>query len=85
MGKSREQTRDLLGEPSMVRDELPATVWLFDGGGCTLEVFFYMDMKDRDFRALSYGVSAGGKPASGSEAAGCLGRLKAKRDARHTS
>ena len=84
VGKSREQTRDLLGEPSMVRDDRPATVWQFDATGCRLEVFFYMDLKERDFRALSYGVSADGKPATGPEAAGCIGRIKAKHDERLT-
>jgi hypothetical protein len=85
VGKSREQTRDLLGEPILVRDEQPATVWQFDGSGCILEVFFYMDLKENDFRALSYGVSTDGKPAAGSDAAGCVGRIKAKHDERLAS
>lgn len=85
VGRSREQTRQLLGAPKTVRDAQPATVWRFDADGCMLEIFFYMDLGVRDFRALSYDISIDGKSVSGSDAAGCVGRIRAGQDERHSS
>jgi len=47
----------LLGTADTLREEPPATVWGYRSATCTLDLFFYMDMESRSFRALAYDVS----------------------------
>ncbi|MBL8701310.1 MAG: hypothetical protein JNK67_23235 [Alphaproteobacteria bacterium] len=45
-----------LGDPAHRREESPARVWRYEGAGCALDVFFYLDLVSRQFRALSYEI-----------------------------
>lgn len=54
VGGSEAEVTRLLGEPGTVRNEPPAMVWQYAAGDCKLDVFFYFDIRNKDFRALSY-------------------------------
>ena len=41
MGASPEAVRAALGEPLLRREEGPAQVWLYAGGGCQLDIVLY--------------------------------------------
>lgn len=56
IGLNEQQTADLLGRPAAVADKSPATVWKYQARGCSLDVFFFMDLESLRFRALSYEV-----------------------------
>lgn len=60
VGLDQSQTRRLLGAPAAteVEREAPAKVWRYARGGCTLKVFFFMDMTSQDFRALTYDMTS---------------------------
>lgn len=58
IGLNEQQTADLLGRPAAITDKSPATVWEYQGRGCSLDVFFFMDLDSQRFRALSYEVKA---------------------------
>ncbi len=45
-----------LGEPANRREQSPARIWRYAGAGCTLDVFLFLDLVSREFRALSYEV-----------------------------
>ena len=45
-----------LGDPANRREESPARVWRYQGAGCVLDVFLYLDLVSRQFRALSYEI-----------------------------
>ncbi len=45
-----------LGEPANRREQSPARIWRYAGTGCTLDVFLFLDLVSREFRALSYEV-----------------------------
>lgn len=57
VGMSEEQVARLLGTADTLREEPPATVWGYKAGTCALDLFFYMDVESRNFRALAYDVS----------------------------
>jgi len=57
VGLSEEEVARLLGTADTLREEPPATVWGYQAGTCALDLFFYMDMESRNFRALAYDVS----------------------------
>lgn len=54
MGRDEAGVTDLLGPPGAVRNEPPARVWQYAGTNCRFDVFFYFDVGNKDFRALSY-------------------------------
>lgn len=54
VGGSEAEVTRILGEPSAVRNEPPAMVWHYAAARCKLDVFFYFDIRNKDFRALSY-------------------------------
>jgi hypothetical protein len=56
MGLSQQQVEMLLGPPMERRDMAPAQAWRYRDDRCTLELFFYIDVKSRIFRTLSYDV-----------------------------
>lgn len=58
VGLDQRQTTRLLGAPAATEEEAPAKVWRYARGGCTLKVFFFMDMTSQDFRALSYDMTS---------------------------
>lgn len=54
VGGSEAEVTRMLGEPTAVRNEPPAMVWHYAVSRCKLDVFFYFDIRNKDFRALSY-------------------------------
>ncbi len=59
VGLDQVQTIHLLGSPVAREEAPPAKVWRYAKGGCTLKVFFFMDMTaSQDFRALSYDMKS---------------------------
>lgn len=54
VGGSEAEVTRILGEPTAVRNEPPAMVWHYAASRCKLDVFFYFDIRNKDFRALSY-------------------------------
>lgn len=75
VGMTREQVKTLIGDPVTVADRPPATVWSYRTTGCALEVFFYLDVASKKFRALTYEL----KGAKGVKIAPnlCLGQIRA--------
>jgi hypothetical protein len=74
VGLSEEDTKRLIGDPGGIREEPPAVVWSYSSARCGLNLFFYMDMATRTFRALAYEL----KPTAPDGLAGsaCLGSLR---------
>lgn len=54
VGLSQEQANAMLGPPSSIRQETPATVWAYRIGDCQLDLFFYEDVKTRRQQSLAY-------------------------------
>ena len=54
IGLGEEDVTRMLGEPREVRNDPPALVWTYAAVECKLDVFFYLDLKSQDFRALAY-------------------------------
>ena len=57
-GLTTNQTWDLLGPPSQVEEESPATVWTYEVAGCRLELFFYFDLESQEQRTLALDLEA---------------------------
>ncbi len=57
-GLTTNQTWDLLGPPSQVEEESPATVWTYKVAGCRLELFFYFDLESQEQRTLALDLEA---------------------------
>jgi len=51
------ETTRLLGRPVETAEAPPALRWSWRAERCTLQLFFFMDLKTRDFRALSFPTS----------------------------
>lgn len=75
VGMTRDQVKSLIGQPVKVADRPPATVWSYRTTGCALEVFFYLDVASKKFRALTYEL----KGDKGVEISPnlCLGQIRA--------
>lgn len=52
----------LLGRPSSVHDEPPATVWTYRAGVCSLDVFFFMSVETKAMKALAYDLKPPQRP-----------------------
>lgn len=57
VGLGEDEVVHLLGPAGKRREEPPATVWEYRTRNCALNLFFYMDMETKRFRALAYDVS----------------------------
>lgn len=57
-GLTTNQTWDLLGPPSQVEEEAPATVWTYEVAACRLELFFYFDLESQEQRTLALDLEA---------------------------
>ena len=57
-GLTTNQTWDLLGPPSDVAEQAPATVWTYRAAGCRLELFFYFDLESQQQRTLALDLEA---------------------------
>jgi len=78
IGLDRDRVTRLFGVPEAMREAAPATVWDFSGGpDCRLSVFFYPDVKTREFRALSVEVTTPEESPVADSA--CLERLRGDR------
>lgn len=73
VGLTQDQTRDLIGSPTTVRDEPPAVVWSYGSDGCGLDVFFYLDLASKTFKALTYEMTPKGPHAL--QGGACLASL----------
>ena len=63
MGLNYEDTTASAGKPVETREEPPATVWRYRTEDCVVDVFFYMDLATKQFRALAYDVKPSKKTA----------------------
>lgn len=76
IGRSQAETEQILGAPHATRKQSPATIWQYSADGCTLELFFYMDLNSRSFRALAFDAKLEA-PEGGQEAiARCVGQVR---------
>jgi hypothetical protein len=57
VGLNEAQTIGLLGDPFIAEERPPARIWTFSEGGCRLQVFFYPDLSDQHFEALTVSFS----------------------------
>jgi hypothetical protein len=73
-GLDQEQALGLFGRPNEIIDAAPATVWRYRGKGCRLDLFFFMDIGTRSFRALTYEFQPGDQSVTVQRA--CLNRLR---------
>lgn len=81
VGLGEEDITRLLGEPNEVRNDPPAMVWNYGANDCKFDLFFYLDLKSQDFRALAYNF----EPNTTSDGAkkACLAKIQeAYRDRR---
>jgi outer membrane biosynthesis protein TonB len=62
MGKSEAEVTELMGAPARVEQRAASTVWVYQGGDCGLDVFFFLDMATSDERVLT--VAPTTQPAS---------------------
>ena len=61
VGLNESAVTDLIGSPQEVRDEPPAHVWRYAGNKCSVDVLFYFDLTQQEFRALTYSVEPAGR------------------------
>jgi hypothetical protein len=57
VGLNEAQTIGLLGDPFIAEERPPARIWTFSEGTCRLQVFFYPDLSDQHFEALTVSFS----------------------------
>jgi hypothetical protein len=82
MGKSEAEVTELMGAPARVEQRAASTVWVYQGGDCGLDVFFFLDMATSDERVLTVApttqpvtaapaaeASAAGQPAQADQTA----------------
>jgi len=62
MGKSEAEVTTLMGPPVRVEQRAASTVWVYQGGDCGLDVFFFLDMATSDERVLT--VAPNSQPAT---------------------
>lgn len=75
VGMTPDEIRAMLGAPSSERADPPATVWTWRHERCEVDVFFYMDIGNQAFRALTYEFRGAKR-----REAKCLGALKKETD-----
>src|SRR5688500_795124 len=66
MGKSEAEVTELMGAPARVEQRAASTVWVYQGGDCGLDVFFFLDMATSDERVLT--VAPNSQPATAAAA-----------------
>jgi hypothetical protein len=67
MGKRQAEVSALMGSPARVEQRAASTVWVYQGGGCALDVFFFLDMATSDERVLTVAPSAESAAAAAQE------------------
>lgn len=58
MGKRQSEVTALMGAPARIEQRAASTVWVYQGGDCALDVFFFLDMATSDERVLTVAPSA---------------------------
>jgi hypothetical protein len=58
MGKRQAEVSALMGSPARVEQRAASTVWVYQGGDCAIDVFFFLDMATSDERVLTVAPSA---------------------------
>ena len=56
VGMGPSEVELVVGPPTAIRDEPPATVWSYQTDRCALEIFFYREIQTQRPRALAYAV-----------------------------
>jgi hypothetical protein len=56
IGLRLEEATSLLGKPNLRTEMPPAKVFAYHGKTCTLNLFFYLDLKTDEYRSLTYVV-----------------------------
>jgi len=83
IGLDQTETEKLLGKPDEIREGHPTTVWHYRTVSCTLDLFFYLDLGSRTFRALAYDVNAAKQPGNPRVIKACAGQIHSEyRDGR---
>lgn len=57
-GQTEIQVMNVLGSPVSTRAEGTGTIWSYRVDGCSLDVYFFLDVADNQRRALSYELTA---------------------------
>jgi hypothetical protein len=78
IGLSQAETEHMLGKPDEIKEGHPATVWRYRTASCMLDLFFYLDLGSRTFRALAYDVSAAGRAKDQRAIKACAGRIQSE-------
>lgn len=78
IGLSQAETEHVLGKPDEIKEGHPATVWRYRTASCMLDLFFYLDLGSRTFRALAYDVSAAGRTKDQRAIKACAGRIQSE-------
>lgn len=76
MGLSYVDTEAAAGKPIETREEPPATVWRYQTDECVIDVFFYMDLATKQFRAVAYDVQPAKKTADAQRVCAQLAKQK---------
>lgn len=76
IGLDQPGIESVLGAPSLRQDAAPAKIWWYGAGECMLSVFFYLDLKDQRFRAVSYEFTGEDGGTDGERR--CLGQILAE-------
>lgn len=74
MGMTYNDAEAAAGKPAEMRDEPPATVWRYRTEDCLVDVFFYMDLATKQFRAVTYNVTPAKKTAEAQRACAQLAK-----------
>ena len=76
ISKSQAETEAVLGPPNAVQNSPPATIWQYRADGCTLDVFFYMDLGSNSLKALAYDAKLTQPAANEDAIAQCVGLVQ---------
>ena len=82
IGLAQVQVEEIIGEPDAIRNEPPAIVWVYEGSNCTLDVYFYLDIKSNKLTALSYHTGTAGQSEDEEAAQSCLGQIRMEKSAK---
>jgi len=73
VGLTQPEVQALLGAPSAVREQPPSLVWTYRTSDCGLELFFYLDLATKAYKALTYDIKP--RHPGGAEGGFCVAEL----------
>lgn len=76
VGLDKEAIEQMLGSPHHITLAQPATVWAWEQDGCRMRLFFYPDLNEQKFRALTYEISADTPKKNAMLIETCASRIK---------